>query len=234
MGPTARFFFALAFCAGLPAADSTASAPKRELSIRVYNYTTSEPNLLLRAHRQATEVLQKAGIHPRWEQCRTSDAESNKDSSCTQPVGPHLIQLRIHSREMAKRATKRSVEFGYAVPLTDSFGVIAGVYLDRTAELANSLGLDVHVVLGHTMAHEIGHLLLGSNSHARTGIMKPTWGDREIHLAKTGVLRFTEAQAERMQAQVAARLAHLPPVARSCRFGWQTAARETPIPKTPN
>jgi hypothetical protein len=36
--------------------------------------------------------------------------------------------------------------------------------------------------------------------------MRPTWGARDIHLAKTGVLGFTDAQAERMQAQVAARL----------------------------
>jgi hypothetical protein len=72
------------------------------------------------------------------------------------------------------------------------------------------MGLDAEVVLAHTMAHEIGHLLLGSNSHASQGIMRPTWDERDIHLAKTGVLGFTDAQAERMQAQVTARLQEIP------------------------
>jgi hypothetical protein len=80
------------------------------------------------------------------------------------------------------------------------------LYLDRILDFAQLMGLDAEIVLGHTMAHEIGHLLLGSKNHASQGIMRPTWGARDIHLAKTGVLGFTDAQAERMQAQVAARL----------------------------
>jgi hypothetical protein len=111
---------------------------------------------------------------------------------------------------MAKKATKKSAEFGYSLPLRQGFGVIAGVYLDRTKDMAKALGLDAHVVLGHTIAHEIGHLLLGKNSHARLGIMVPRFGDRELRLAKTGRLGFTEIQAARMQDNAAARLRQVP------------------------
>jgi hypothetical protein len=207
--------FALALSAGLLTGESRRNETEPKLRIRIYDYADSEPNLLRRARRQATEVLEKAGVHPTWEQCGTSEAEANKNRSCTHTIGPHLIQLRVHPREMAKKVSKRSIEFGYALPSTEGFGAIAGVYLDRTAEIATSLGLDVYLLLGHTMAHEIGHLLLGSNSHARRGIMKPTWGEREIQLAKTGVLLFTDVQAEQMQRQIAERLQQCHPTAQN-------------------
>ena len=41
---------------------------------------------------------------------------------------------------------------------------------------------------------------------AERGIMRPTWKDREIRLARSGILGFTDAQAQRIQEQVAARL----------------------------
>jgi hypothetical protein len=173
----------------------------------VYDYTELRPSSLEHARREASRVLAEAGIAVRWEQCRTSDRETNQDESCAQRAGAHVIQLRVHPREMSKKLTSRSIEFGYSVPLEKGFGIIAGVYLDRTSEMAQSLGLDLHVLLGHTIAHEIGHLLLGTNSHAKVGVMRPRWGDREVRLASTGLLVFTEAEARWMQAQVARRLA---------------------------
>ncbi len=183
------------------------SPSERLLTIRVYDYTELRPSALERARREASRVLAEAGIGVRWEQCRTSDTETNQDESCAQRAGAHVIQLRVHPREMSKKLTTRSIEFGYSVPLEKGFGIIAGVYSDRTNEMVRSLGLDLHVVLGHTMAHEIGHLLLGTNSHAKEGVMRPKWGDREVRLASIGLLGFTEAQARRMQEQVGRRLA---------------------------
>lgn len=183
------------------------SRPNQKLTVRVYNYAEIEPKMLERTRREASRVLATAGIELRWERCRTSERETSQDASCSQRAGAHVIQLRIHPREMAKKLTSRSTEFGYSIPLENGFGIIAGVYLDRTSEMAQSLGFDLHVVLGHTIAHEIGHLLLGTNSHAKVGVMRPTWGDREVRLANTGLLVFTEAQANLMQDQIARRFA---------------------------
>ena len=176
------------------------------LTVRLYDYADIEPKMIERTCGEASRVLFSAGIAILWEQCRTSAKDTNQDASCAQRAGAHVIQLRIHPREMAKKLTKRGIEFGYSIPLENGFGIIAGVYVDRTREMARSLGLDLHVVLGHLIAHEIGHLLLGTNSHAKTGVMRPTWRDREVRLAVTGVLGFTEAQAQEMQAQVALRI----------------------------
>jgi len=197
---------ALLFLCVTVGAGSQAGPPDRRLTIRLYDYAGIAPATLERARHAARRVLLDAGIDAGWEQCRTSNSEARRDASCVQDAGAHVIQLRIHPKEMAKKLTKRGIELGYSIPLEQGYGIIAGVYWDRTATVARERGLDLHVLLGHTMAHEVGHLLLGSNSHAARGITRPNWGDREVRLAVTGILGFTEEQAERMRAQVRARL----------------------------
>jgi hypothetical protein len=50
------------------------------------------------------------------------------------------------------------------------------------------------------MAHEIGHLLLGSN-HSATGIMKAHWGPKEVRELIKGDLLFTSQQSKLIQAE---------------------------------
>jgi hypothetical protein len=65
---------------------------------------------------------------------------------------------------------------------------------------------DCHVslagVLAHVMAHEVGHLLLGTNAHSPTGIMRPSWQARELRSIIMGTLLFTSEQAGSMQAKL--------------------------------
>jgi hypothetical protein len=44
-------------------------------------------------------------------------------------------------------------------------------------------------------AHELGHLLLGSNAHSCEGIMRPSWHGNELRAASMGALLFTPEQA---------------------------------------
>ena len=39
------------------------------------------------------------------------------------------------------------------------------------------------VILGHAAAHEIGHLLLGSNSHSPFGLMRARWSGQDLQNA---------------------------------------------------
>jgi len=55
-------------------------------------------------------------------------------------------------------------------------------------------------LLGCVAAHEIGHLLLGSNSHAPLGIMRAHWQAKEIQQMSMGLLVFSPRQAAQMRA----------------------------------
>jgi hypothetical protein len=56
------------------------------------------------------------------------------------------------------------------------------------------------VLLGHVMAHELGHFLLGDNSHSRDGIMIDAFREQEFRRAQTGKLLFSARQAAQMRA----------------------------------
>ena len=55
------------------------------------------------------------------------------------------------------------------------------------------------------MAHEVGHLLLGHNSHSVGGIMHVPWDQDELVTALRGRLLFHPAQVKQIQANVARR-----------------------------
>jgi len=62
------------------------------------------------------------------------------------------------------------------------------------------------MVLGHVIAHELGHLLLKQTGHTPTGIMSTRWGYRNILEAAQGVLRFDPGQAQLIRAGLQGRL----------------------------
>jgi hypothetical protein len=52
-------------------------------------------------------------------------------------------------------------------------------------------------VLGHVVAHELGHLLLGRGTHSAAGLMR---ADLDTNLAVQGRLLFTDAEARAIRA----------------------------------
>jgi hypothetical protein len=58
------------------------------------------------------------------------------------------------------------------------------------------------IILGHVIAHEIGHILLGPGSHSETGIMSFPWGRKQLVDASRGLLRFTPEEARNMLSKL--------------------------------
>jgi hypothetical protein len=73
----------------------------------------------------------------------------------------------------------------------------AYVYCNRLEVVTKHLPVDANVVLGRVMAHEIGHLLLPSNSHSRIGIMRP-----QMDFSQLDVGRFTTDQVDQLHAAI--------------------------------
>jgi hypothetical protein len=61
------------------------------------------------------------------------------------------------------------------------------------------------VILGHGMAHELGHLLLGTNSHSSSGLMRAHWTGEDLAMASKGNLRFSQEQSLRITNRLARR-----------------------------
>jgi hypothetical protein len=86
---------------------------------------------------------------------------------------------------------------GFAVP-PDT----AAVSLQWVDKLA-SLGIaEEYQVLAAAMAHEIGHLFLGPNSHSPVGIMRAGWKEEDLLEVSQARLTFTTDQAQRIRTEV--------------------------------
>lgn len=68
------------------------------------------------------------------------------------------------------------------------------------------LEFGARTILGCVTAHELGHLLLGSNSHSSTGIMQSPWREKQVREALDGTLLFTAEQAKRLRAEARIRM----------------------------
>jgi hypothetical protein len=65
---------------------------------------------------------------------------------------------------------------------------------------------EVPIILGSVVAHEVGHLLLGLNSHTSAGVMQPHWERNQVRQVMTGVLLFTHEQSKLIQAEAQTRM----------------------------
>lgn len=99
-------------------------------------------------------------------------------------------QPRNHSRDAAGFAVLTPADSGYAA--------ISYAAVEQTA---NSLGADPGDLLGATIAHEVGHLLLGP-AHSQTGVMRAHFGARELEMVGRGELLFDAGQAARIRLRI--------------------------------
>ncbi len=90
------------------------------------------------------------------------------------------------------RQSKGSV-MGAAVHTPEGTGV-AYVYYRRVAQQAQQYDVPYAMVLASAIAHELGHLLLGSHEHAPAGLMRACWRREEFRQAAQGRLRFSAAE----------------------------------------
>ncbi|MFQ5740712.1 MAG: hypothetical protein ACE5JX_17045 [Acidobacteriota bacterium] len=113
---------------------------------------------------------------------------------------------------MADRFSFRDNRLGFVL---DSGGSSRGetfyVFYHQVAALATGEGVDPAHLLGQVLAHELGHILLGTKTHSAWGIMRARFTGRTLQRAGQGALLFTRKQSEQIQAGVAARLRGMVP-----------------------
>ena len=170
--------------------------PRPNIRVRVDNSTQASSATIAGAEREAARILSEAGLQTVWVDCPVGHSLSAAQDPCQEPLEPADLVLRILPN--ATHNKFQDTVFGFAV-----HPVLASVYYDYPARLARSDNAksELHVVLGCVIAHELGHLLLGSNSHSGSGIMQSRWERKQIRQAMTGALFFTPAQAKDIQVE---------------------------------
>jgi hypothetical protein len=118
----------------------------------------------------AEDALSAAAMGVDWTTCGPGE--------CLTP-SPAELKIRIVESPAGGRRDPRLL--GQALIHTgDRTGELATVFIDRTRRLARDLGIDHRVLLGRAIAHELGHLLLATTTHAGSGLMREVWSRDEL------------------------------------------------------
>ena len=134
-----------------------------------------------RAISGAATILHTAGIGIEWVHCSSYRAgePGSGPPRCTLPYARNEVTLRMIGRPVQGPAD--------VILLGDSMldqsvrsGTLATIYLDPVERLARAAGVTTGTVLARAMAHELGHLLLGTNTHSARGLMRPVWTAEEL------------------------------------------------------
>jgi len=181
---------------------STIPAPKTKLKIAVYACKQLDASVVSSAEKVTTEIFKESHVEVEWLNCPGSQL-------CEQPS--ESLQFRVIIDWQITDVVKGSAQvklmsehdsLGFAIPCAVNDTVcLAYVFYSPINRMALMNGARVAVVLGHVIAHEIGHALLGPNPHSQTGIMRAKLpiGDLERFLY------FTSQQSKSLAADLAAR-----------------------------
>jgi len=187
---------ALVSLSGSAASGRPKQEPTIRLAVSVFNDAEVPQNVLQVAQRRAETVLDVAGIVLTWLDCGTPD-HWVQDIGCRDIAFPSHLSVRL-----ARNGRHRTGDvFGESFLDDQGFGNYASVYVEP---LAASKALDVVSegdLLGYVVVHELGHLLLGLDSHSADGVMRGKWNFAALQQMARGTLIFSANEAERMRAR---------------------------------
>jgi hypothetical protein len=162
------------------------------MNVQVYNWGQIPSKILDQAKEQTVRVFEKSGIDLLW-----LDMGSAEQMVLQTQAKELHVAVVIYERAPYRTRTLNTMGAGIK-------DIVAGVFYDRVVSLASDFKTDRSVVLGHVIAHELGHLL--RLPHSATGIMRPRWATNDFWRAATGDLLFSPEESRRIRDELTQRI----------------------------
>ena len=176
------------------------------VTVRTYDITSLPAETRQAALATATEILRGAGVSVSWMACDAVFVRSGEDP-CLLPLGRTELSVRF-VRLPPPPGHHGALPLGYSLVDTRArTGALATMYVDRVAGLAVNCDIDLGTLLGRAVAHEIGHLLLGTKAHTEKGLMQALWSREAIRGSADARWTFTAREARAMRDALRVRAA---------------------------
>ena len=183
-----------------------------KITVRIHNYTEASLSLVQRAERAAGNILGRAGLTTVWVECPVNPNFSHKPI-CNASCSSLDFVVNLLPCFMSDRFQLDGGALGLAFEADDkNYGFRASIFYDVASDWARQQKQDLDQLLGAAIAHELGHLLLGTNSHSTTGLMSAFWSPKQLLAVQQRGWDFSPADAEHAQKAVARRRAAWSPV----------------------
>ena len=196
MGRFACVVAAAVVVAGTSLAASRAAVVPDGLVIRVYDNAGLPASERTRAIARAREILTRAEVDAEWLDCPARGMKAAW--ACAAPLGWRELVVRL-GRAPARDGNAKALGSSVIDAKTGD-GTFATVYVDRVQLVAQQGRTDVATMIGRLMAHEVGHLLLGTNNHSGSGLMREIWTLGELTRNSAEDWTFSPTQLETLRA----------------------------------
>ena len=175
--------------------------------VRVYDANGVMAGTNRQALDQARKALEAASLDIVWRMCPSP--------SCDARMAPGELAIRI-VRSTGPPRDPATLPLGDAmIDTRTGTGVLATIYIDRIELLAHQAGTDSRALLGRAIAHELGHLLLATTTHAPVGLMRARWSQDEVRRGRSRDWSFAPTELAAMRRRAEAR-------ERDARRAWGT------------
>jgi hypothetical protein len=194
----------------------TAGAPGQaavildSLLIRIYDNAGVLAAHRARAIKNADDIISRAGLDVQWHDCPAGTALIRR--ACASPAAGGELAVRL---VRAPKHDPRERALGHAfIDSSTGAGTLATVFVDRVEALAAHARSDQWALIGRVIAHEVGHLLLGTSAHSETGLMRELWTVNDLVRNRPDDWLFSRDQRDGLRnGRLTARNAPAPAVA---------------------
>jgi hypothetical protein len=187
---------AIAIACAVTAMPVAAQDRPLHMSIVVQDLTGLSHVVIMQAETVVTRIYSQIGVDVAWRNMVGFEEPAAIEHAGDVVDAESVIHVGLISTEMERHARPDRGTIGSTVSSTR----LVRVFVDRVAYVARGAQEDVGDVLGHVMAHEIGHVLLGPNAHSTAGLMAASLDLPRIAL---GGLWFDRIQAAIIRARLA-------------------------------
>jgi hypothetical protein len=192
---------ACAFAAGmgvLLAAATAGSAELLSIDCLVDDLVTVADDSLAEARQRAARIFEPLAVQIAWFDTTSAVARHRAldDPAAQRAFVTSLYVVRLVTKDGGRGMTPSERALGTAAVGTR----VAVIPYPRVLELARRGSATSGLVLGHVIAHELGHLLLQRATHSAAGLMRATL---DLQLARQGRLLFTAPEGQAIRAAIA-------------------------------
>jgi len=161
------------------------------ISIRLYDAVGVPRQQRETAVAIAAGLLSAASIEADWRFCGESGlGDPAPEIVCDQllAAGEKVVRIIRGPRPPRKLIPEPLGEA--TIDPARAVGTLATVYYDRVVARAQIAEVDVDLLFGRVMAHELGHLLLGTTGHSPSGLMRRLWTVDQLRMGPRGDWEF--------------------------------------------
>jgi hypothetical protein len=167
-----------------------AEAERPAVVLHVQNWAEVSQGDLARAKAEVDNIFADAGVDVAW-----AEGAPPKDGVEQNAVRrPRRISVMLLNITRDSQAGAEGCALGLAVASRSA----AYVFFNRLLAATRNRPVDLPVVLGRAVAHEVGHVLLPPGRHSKHGLMRA-----ELDFTLTRPARFTREEVEALQRGLA-------------------------------